>query len=72
MSSPTTADAVTRAMAAVPATATQTYRLQLEGLRDGLTVFTAAVYPQSPARDPYLLNEATRHALSVAPHLSRT
>jgi hypothetical protein len=40
VSSPTTADDVTRAMAAA---ASETQRLELEGLRDGLKAFTAAV-----------------------------
>ena len=67
-SSPTTADDVTRAM---PAAATETARLRFEGLRDGLKAFTAAVYPQSPVRDSSPLDEATRHALSVATQLPR-
>ena len=68
VSSPTTADDVTRAMTA---TASETARIELEGLRDGLKAFTAAVYPESPVHDPTPLDEATRHALSVSSRLPR-
>lgn len=38
----------------------------LAGLQSGLADFTAALYRQSPSRDAAVLNEATRHAISVA------
>jgi hypothetical protein len=68
VSSPTTADHVTQAMAVA---ASETERLELEGLRDGLKAFTAAVYPKSPVHDSLPLDDATRHALSVARQLPR-
>ena len=38
----------------------------LEGLQSGLADFTAALYRQSPSREAVVLNEAVRHAISVA------
>jgi hypothetical protein len=46
--------------------ATMTYRQQLEGLQSALAELTAALYRQAPAREAATLNEAVRHARSVA------
>jgi hypothetical protein len=70
VSSPVTAADVSRAMKALPAGATETDRVRLEGLRDGLQAFTAAIYPREPVHDAGPLDDAVRHALSVAPQLS--
>jgi hypothetical protein len=39
---------------------------QLEGLQSGLAHLTAALYRQSPSREAVVLDEAVRHAISVA------
>lgn len=51
--------------------APMTYRHQLEGLQSALAELTAALYRQAPTRDAALLNEAVRHALSVADEVKR-
>jgi hypothetical protein len=48
-----------------------THRHQLEGLQSGLAELTAASYKQTPAREAVVLNEAVRHAASVAGELRR-
>jgi len=51
--------------------ATITHRHQLEGLQSALAELTAALYRQTPAREVATLNEAVRHARSVAGEVQR-
>ena len=51
--------------------APMTYRQQLEGLQAALAELTAALYRQAPAREAATLNEAVRHARSVAGEMQR-
>jgi hypothetical protein len=51
--------------------ATMTYRQQLEGLQSALAELTAALYRQAPSREAATLNEAVRHARSVAGEMQR-
>ncbi len=48
-----------------------TRRQQLDGLQSALAAMTANLYQQAPVRDAATLDEATRHALSVARDLER-
>lgn len=66
VSSSITADAVGRSAVRNAAAITVTQGHHLEGLQSGLAIFTAALYHQSPSRDAAGLNEAVRHAISVA------
>jgi hypothetical protein len=66
VSSPVTADEVGRSAIRNAASMTVTRGHHLEGLQSGLAHFTAALYRQSPSREAVVLNEAVRHAISVA------
>ena len=66
VSSPVTADEVGRSAIRSAASMTVTRGHHLEGLQSGLADFTAALYRQSPSREAVVLNEAVRHAISVA------
>jgi hypothetical protein len=70
VSSPVTADDVARASAG-SATLSTTRRQQLEGLQSGLSEMTNALYRKDPSRDATALDEAVRHAISVARDLVR-
>ena len=65
VSSPVTADDVKRASSSNSAFST-TRRQQLAGLQAGLSALTNALYRKEPVRDASLLDEAVRHAISVA------
>lgn len=69
-SSPVTADDVARAASALPDAVSTTDRQHLEGLQQGLSAMTAALYQQSPARDATVLGEAVRHGGRVATALA--
>ncbi len=66
VSSPVTADEVGRSAIRDATSMTVTRGHHLEGLQSGLADFTAALYRQSPSREAVVLNEAVRHAISVA------
>jgi hypothetical protein len=66
VSSAVTSDEVGRAASKAGDAMTVTRGHQLEGLQSGLYDLTAALYRQSPVRDAATLDEALRHALSVA------
>ena len=66
VSSAVTPDEVGRSAVRSAASITVTTGHHLEGLQTGLTDFTAALYRQSPSREAAVLNEAVRHAISVA------
>jgi hypothetical protein len=65
VSSPVTADDVMRASSRNSALST-TRRQQLEGLQAGLSALTNALYRKEPMRDSSALDEAVRHAITVA------
>ncbi|MEO8677749.1 MAG: hypothetical protein ABI665_01805 [Vicinamibacterales bacterium] len=71
VSSSVTADNVSRALATLPASATETARQQLGELGEGLRLLTAAVYPQTPVRDGVLMDAAIKHGLAMAHQLAR-
>ena len=66
VSSSVTSDEVGRATSQNAASITLTRGHHLEGLQSGLAELTAALYRESPMRDAAALNEAVRHATSVA------
>lgn len=66
VSSAVTATDVAVTGSRLPDDATLRYRHQLEGLQSALAELTAALYRQAPSRDAATLNEAVRHAASVA------
>ena len=66
VSSAITADEVARSAPKRGNAMTVTRGHQLEGLQSALREFTSALYRQSPVRDAASLDEAVRHALSVA------
>ena len=68
VSSAITADDVARAAKSGATSVTRGH--QLEGLQAGLRELTSALYRQSPVRDAASLDEAVRHALSVARELA--
>ena len=65
VSSSITADEVGRSVSRNAELMTLTRGHHLEGLQSGLALMTAALYRQSPSREPAELNEAVRHAISV-------
>jgi hypothetical protein len=65
VSSPVTADDVMRASSRHAALST-TRRQQLEGLQAALSALTNALYRKEPVRDSSALDEAVRHAVTVA------
>jgi hypothetical protein len=71
VSSSVTADDVDRALAVLPASATETARQERVELREGLRLFTAAVYAQTPVRDMVLLDGGIKHGLAMAHQLGR-
>lgn len=66
VSSAVTPDEVGRSAVRNAAAITLTRGHHLEGLQSGLAHLTAALYRQSPSREAAVLNEAVRHAISVA------
>ena len=70
ISSAVTADDLARASAR-NRSATLTRAQQIEGLRGSLAALTAAVYRRAPERDAASLDEAVRHAISVAKDIAR-
>lgn len=66
VSSAVTADDVARAASRGSGPMSVTRGHQLEGLQHGLATMTTALYRQAPARDRAELDEAVRHAVSVA------
>ncbi len=70
VSSSITADDVGRSASRHAVSMTLTRGHHLEGLQSGLALLTAALYRQSPSREPAELNEAVRHAISVARELA--
>jgi hypothetical protein len=66
VSSSVTPDDVGRSTSRNAASITHARGHHLEGLQSGLADLTAALYRQSPSREPAVLNEAVRHAISVA------
>lgn len=69
VSSSATADDIARAQSKNGSSTTR--QQQLEGLQAGLSALTAALYRQQPGRDPSALDEAVRHAVTVAEDVSR-
>ena len=69
VSSAVTADDMARAQSRDGSSTTR--QQQLEGLRSGLLVLTTALYRQGPVRDPSALDEAVRHAISVAADVAK-
>lgn len=65
VSSATTPDDIARARGGGSSFST-TRLQQLEGLQNGMTALTAALYRKEPARDPAAFDDAVRHAQSVA------
>ncbi len=72
VSSGVTADDVSRAIAALPATATETTRQQWQDLQAALSTLTAAFYPRTPVRDASALDDAVRHGVTMAQLLQRS
>lgn len=70
VSSSVTADDVARALANGDAFST-TRQQQLEGLQSGLSAFTHALYRKEPVRASSTLDEAVRHAISVAKEIAQ-
>ncbi len=66
VSSSVTPDEVGRSTLRNAPSVTLTRGHQLEGLQSGLAHLTAALYRQSPSREAAVLDEAVRHAISVA------
>ena len=71
VASPVTAGDVARAGSALADSVSLTRRYHLEGLQHGLASLTSAVYHKVPARDARELDEALRHAASVATELAQ-
>ena len=66
VSSSVTPDEVGRSAVRNASSMTLSRGHQLEGLQSGLAHLTAALYRQSPPREAGVLDEAVRHAISVA------
>lgn len=71
VSSSVTASDVAAAGSRLDEAVSLTRRQQLDGLQSALAAMTANLYQQAPVRDAATLDEATRHALSVARDLER-
>jgi hypothetical protein len=69
VSSAATADDMARAHSRDGSSTTR--QQQLEGLRSGLLALTTALYRREPVRDPSALDEAVRHAISVAADVAK-
>jgi hypothetical protein len=70
VSSAVTPDDISRALARGDGFSA-TRRDQLEGLQSAINVMTLALYGKEPARDASALDEAVRHAASVAKHIAQ-
>jgi hypothetical protein len=66
VSSAVTADAIARARSGSGAGMSTTRQQQLEGLQFGIAALTSALYREQPARESATLDEAVRHAQTVA------